>query len=130
MAGGDLISGKYSIGGADDRVPNTIGQAGGIDKHGVFEIDGSITRQDTYFGNNANFILQRWEEYVAIANKNGGDFGAQTQAQDRVCSDMVASLVLAANLHGLKALRYDNSRATNPEFFAGVKWFAGKFCGC
>lgn len=84
MAGGDLITGKYSIGGADSRVPNTIGPAAGIDKHGVFEIDGSITRQDTYFGNNANFILQRWEEYVEVADRNGGLFGAQTQAEDRV----------------------------------------------
>lgn len=39
---------------ADARVPNTIGPALGLDKHGVFEIDGSITHQDTYFGNNAN----------------------------------------------------------------------------
>lgn len=85
MAGGDLITGKYSIGGADDRVPNTIGPALGLDKHGVFEIDGSITREDTYFSNNANFVQQRWDEYVDIADKNGGLFGAQTQAQDRVC---------------------------------------------
>lgn len=72
MAGGDLITGKYSIGGADDRVPNTIGPALGLDKHGVFEIDGSITREDTYFSNNANFVQQRWDEYVDIADKNGG----------------------------------------------------------
>ena len=63
MAGGDLVTGKYTIGGADARVPNTIGPAGGLDKHGVFEIDGSITRQDTALGNNANFLLQRWNEY-------------------------------------------------------------------
>ena len=44
LAGGDLVTGKYTIGGADPRVPNTIGPAGGLDKHGVFEIDGSITR--------------------------------------------------------------------------------------
>lgn len=92
MAGGDLISGKYSIGGADSRVPNTIGPAGGIDKHGVFEIDGSITRQDTYFGNNANFILQRWEEYVKIADRNGGLFGAQTQAEDRVSFQSISPI--------------------------------------
>jgi hypothetical protein len=84
LAGGDLVSGKYSIGGADSRVPNTLGPALGLDKHGVFEIDGSITREDVYFGNNANFILQRWNEYVAIADKYGGDFGAQTQAEDNV----------------------------------------------
>jgi hypothetical protein len=86
MAGGDLVSGKYSIGGADARVPNILGPALGLDKHGVFEIDGSITRQDVYFGNNADFILQRWNEYVAIADLNDGLFNAATQAQDSVCS--------------------------------------------
>ena len=82
------MSGKYSIGGADSRVPNTIGPALGLDKHGVFEIDGSITREDVYFGNNANFLLQRWEEYVNISNKYGGDFGFQTQAEDNVCHSL------------------------------------------
>jgi len=84
LTGGDLISGKYSIGGADPRVPNNLGPALGLYKHAVFEIDGSITREDVFFGNNANFILQRWDEYVAIANKYSRDFGAQTQAEDNV----------------------------------------------
>ena len=48
---GDLVSGKYSIGGADSRVPNTLGPALGISKHGTFEIDQSISRVDQYFGN-------------------------------------------------------------------------------
>ncbi|KAI1328377.1 hypothetical protein F5Y16DRAFT_398547 [Xylariaceae sp. FL0255] len=104
LAGGDLVTGKYSIGGADSRVPNTLGPALGLDKHGVFEIDGSITREDVYFGNNANFLLQRWDEYVAISDKYGGLFGPETQAEDN-------------------GLRYDNSRATNPEFLAGAVWF-------
>ncbi|KAI9696140.1 MAG: hypothetical protein M1820_008281 [Bogoriella megaspora] len=105
LAGGDLVTGKYSIGGADSRVPNTIGPALGLDKHGVFEIDGSITREDVHFGNNANFLLQRWEEYVNISNQHGGQFNFDTQAQDN-------------------GLRYDYSRETNPEFLAGVAWFA------
>lgn len=107
LAAGDLVSGKYSIGGADDRVPDTLGPALGLDKHGVFEIDGSITRQDGHFGNNANFLLQRWDEYVEISEKYGGLFNEQTQAEDN-------------------GLRYDNSRATNPQFFAGAIWFAGR----
>ena len=105
MAGGDLVTGKYTIGGADSRVPNTIGPAGGLDKHGVFEIDGSITRQDTYFGNNANFLLQRWNEYVNESQAQGGLFNAQTNAVDN-------------------GFRYDISRETNPDFLAGVAWFA------
>ena len=84
LAGGDLPTGKYSIGGADPRVPNTIGPALGLDKHGVFEIDGSITREDVHFGNNANFLLQRWEEYVNISQKHGGLFDFETQAEDNV----------------------------------------------
>ncbi|KAL9110477.1 MAG: hypothetical protein Q9227_005021 [Pyrenula ochraceoflavens] len=104
LAGGDLASGKYTIGGADARVPNTLGPALGLDKHGVFEIDGSITREDVYFGNNANFLLQRWEEYVNIS-KTYGNFNMQMQADDN-------------------GYRYDISRETNPEFFAGAIWFA------
>lgn len=62
LAGGDLLSGKYSIGGQDNRVPNTLGPAPGLDSHGVFEIDTSITRQDTHWGNNANFLIDHWEQ--------------------------------------------------------------------
>ena len=104
IAGGVLVSGKYTIGGADPRVPNTLGPAGGLSKHGVFEIDGSITREDTHFGNQANFLLQRWQEYVAEAAKNGGLFNAQTNAAD-------------------DGLRFENSIKTNPSFPAGVVWF-------
>lgn len=105
MAGGDLVSGKYTIGGADARVPNTIGPAGGLDKHGVFEIDGSITREDVHFGNNANFLLQRWQEYVNETSQTGGLFNQKLNAIDN-------------------GYRYDISRETNPDFLAGVIWFA------
>ncbi len=44
IAGGDLVTGKYSIGGQDSRVPNTLGPALGASKHGFFETDTSITR--------------------------------------------------------------------------------------
>lgn len=104
LAGGDLVTGKYSIGGADDRVPNTLGPALGLDKHGVFEIDGSITRQDTYFGNQANFLLDRWDVFVNQSQEYGsGLFGRDTLLEN-------------------KGAAYDLSRATNPEFFAGAKW--------
>ena len=105
LAGGDLVTGIYSIGGADPRVPNTLGLAPGMSSHGTFEIDGSITREDTYFGDNSNFILQRWNEYVDIADRHEGQFKAEAQAEDN-------------------GLRYDYSRATNPWFFAGAIWFA------
>ena len=50
-------------------------------------------------------MICRWLEYVDIANQNGGLFNEMTQAQDN-------------------GLRYDNSRNTNPQFLAGVAWFA------
>lgn len=50
LAGGDIVSGAYSIGGADARVPNTLGPSLGISKHGFFEVDNSISREDAYFG--------------------------------------------------------------------------------
>ncbi|MCJ1449806.1 hypothetical protein MMC28_000134 [Mycoblastus sanguinarius] len=105
MARGDLVTGKYTIGGADSRVPNTIGPAGGLDKHVAFEIDGSIIRQDTALANNANFLLQRWDEYVNESQAQGGLFNAQTNAVD-------------------KGFRYDISKETNPSFLVGVAWFA------
>jgi hypothetical protein len=79
LAGEDLVAGKYSIGGADARVPNALGPALGLNRHGVFEIDGSITRKEGYLGNNANFIKQRWDEYVDIANSHGGQFEFDTK---------------------------------------------------
>ena len=47
---------------------NTISTALSLDKHGAFEPDGNIARQDVYFGNNANFIKQPWDEFVIMVN--------------------------------------------------------------
>ena len=106
IAGGDLVTGKYSIGGADSRVPNTLGPALGLDKHGTFEIDGSISRPDNYFGNQADFIPSRWETVRQQAvSSGGGFFGIETQIANQKAT-------------------YETARATNPEFFAGVKYFA------
>lgn len=76
LSGGDLITGKHSIGGADSRVPNTLGQSLGSSHHGPFEVDNSVTRVDTYFGNQANFNLDRWNEVVTLSQQYGG-FGAE-----------------------------------------------------
>jgi hypothetical protein len=77
LSGGDLPSGLYSIGGADSRVPNTFGPSLGMSHHGPFEVDNSITRIDTYFGNQANFNLTRWNQVVALSAQYGaGLFGA------------------------------------------------------
>ena len=97
LAGGDLATGKMSIGGADARVPNTLGPALGLSHHGPFESDNSITRQDVYFGNQADFELDRWNQLLSIADANGGLFDATTMAAQYSVS-------------------YNESRSTNPEF--------------
>lgn len=94
-----------TIGGEDARVPNTLGPALGISHHGPFEVDQSISRQDTYFGNNADFKLARFNAIREIANKNGGQFGMETWAEER-------------------AMTYQQSRETNPQFDAGPKHLA------
>ena len=109
ITGGDLLTGKFSIGGADSRVPNTLGPSLGLDKHGTFEVDNSITRQDAYFGNQANFLASRWDRLNNIRNQNGGgQFGRETMRYDG-------------------AVTYDESRSTNPQFNAGIKWLIVAF---
>lgn len=105
LAGGDLPSGKYSIGGADSRVPNTLGPSLGISKHGFFEVDNSISRADAYFGNQANFQLDRFNRLVNITKKYNGEFGNSAFAEERV-------------------LVYNEAKNNNPQFTAGVRWLA------
>ncbi|KAJ8609908.1 hypothetical protein MRB53_038846 [Persea americana] len=105
LAGGDLPSGKYSIGGADSRVPNTLGPSLGISKHGFFEVDNSISREDAYFGNQADFRLDRFNRLVGIANKYNGEFGNSAFAEERV-------------------LVYNEAKNNNPQFDAGIRWLA------
>lgn len=50
LAGGDLPTGAYSIGGEDARVPNTLGPSLGISRHQFFEVDNSISRVDAGVG--------------------------------------------------------------------------------
>ena len=105
LSGGDLVTGIYSIGGEDKRVPNTLGVAPGISFHGPFEIDQSISRIDSYFGNQANFHLPRFNQLVADANANGGEFGFDAFNAERQRT-------------------YKQSRDTNPYFDAGPKQLA------
>jgi len=101
LAGGDIPTGAYSIGGADSRVPNTIGPAYGIDRHGLFEIDASISRNDRYYGDNHSFNITRWNKLVSDANTYGdGLFNIEAMANN--AADAV-----------------DTSRAENPEFTMG-----------
>lgn len=74
LAGGDPVTGKYSIGGQDDRVPNTLGPALGLDRHGLFELDGSISRSDKGFGDNHSFNTTKWDALIEDANTAGGGY--------------------------------------------------------
>lgn len=106
LSGGDLATGKYSIGGVDKRVPNTLGPALGISHHGPFEVDQSISRIDTYFGNNANFHKTRFDAITKIAEENhGGLYGQSLWNEERQKT-------------------YTHARETNPEFDAGAKHLA------
>lgn len=106
IAGGDLATGKFTIGGADSRVPNTLGPALGIDKHGTFEIDGSISRQDNYFGNQADFIPSRWAAVRKQAETAGnGYYNLEMWTENQKQSYMI-------------------SRNNNPEATLSVKYFA------
>lgn len=102
LAGGDIPTGKYSIGGQDSRVPETLGQpVYGIDRHGLFEIDASISRGDRYFGDNHSFNISRWNKLVEDAN-NYGDGLFNIDAVQNNAADQVEA-----------------SRANNPDFTFG-----------
>lgn len=102
LAGGDIPTGKYTIGGRDSRVPETLGvPVYGIDRHGLFEIDASISRGDRYFGDNHSFNISRWNKLVSDANTYG-DGLFNIEAMKHNAADQV-----------------DASRANNPEFAFG-----------
>lgn len=102
LAGGDIPTGKYTIGGRDTRVPETLGVPNyGIDRHGLFEIDASISRGDRYYGDNHSFNITRWNKLVQDANTYG-DGLFNIDAVKHNAADAV-----------------DTSRATNPEFAFG-----------
>ena len=90
----------------DSRVINSIGPALGLFKHGTFETDGSITRQDDYFGNEGTFPLSCWNALVSQANElNGGLFGRDLFTRERYTT-------------------FNTALSTNPVFSGGAKQFA------
>jgi hypothetical protein len=56
-------------------------------------------------GNQANFQLDRFNRFVNITQRYGGEFGNSAFAEERV-------------------LVYNEAKNTNPEFNAGVRWLA------
>lgn len=105
ISGGDLPTGMYSIGGADSRVPNTIGPALGISHHGIFEVDSSISRIDSALGNQASFNESRWEYIESFTKPYNGLYGIEMWNDERVKT-------------------YEMSRDTNPSFQFEAKGLA------
>lgn len=105
LAGGDIPTGKYSIGGQDPRVPSTLGSPVlGIDRHGLFEIDGSISRGDRFYGDNHSFNITRWNKLVTDANTYGdGLFNIEAMKHNA-------------------AEQVDASRKENPQFAFGANF--------
>lgn len=103
LAGGDIPTGIYSIGGKSPLVPQTLGEpVFGIDRHGLFEIDASVSREDRYYGDNHSFNITRWNKLVSDANTYG-DGLFNFNAMKRNAADAV-----------------ETSRAENPEFNMGL----------
>ncbi|KXN91485.1 Aromatic peroxygenase [Leucoagaricus sp. SymC.cos] len=99
------IGGKTSKTGADPPAPATVG---GLDTHGPFEGDASITRGDAYFGDNHSFNETLFGELVDESNKYGAGKYNYTVGGE------------------LRYRRLQDSIQTNPEFsFKGARYVAG-----
>ncbi|KAF5352359.1 hypothetical protein D9756_005988 [Leucocoprinus leucothites] len=89
------IGGKSTLTGEDPPAPAT---AGGLNTHGPFEGDASITRGDAYFGDNHSFNETLFGELVEYSNRYGAGKYNYTVAGE------------------LRWRRFQDSVATNPEF--------------
>ncbi|KAF6217672.1 hypothetical protein HO133_006774 [Letharia lupina] len=111
---GDPITEKMSIGcDATSRTSLTgslLGAEGGLDSHNKFEGDASLTRADFFFGDDHTFNETYFAELTALAYK-GGD------KTDVINSYSFNQTVVAQHQFN----RYQNSKATNPNFFFGPK---------
>ncbi|CAA9964295.1 hypothetical protein CFE70_007046 [Pyrenophora teres f. teres 0-1] len=106
QAGGDVVTGKLSIG--CDATSRTallplLGRQPGLNGHNKFEADSSLTRNDYYTSNGDNY------------NFNGTLFGNMKKVADRVSGGKFDRNALAA----YRSQRYDESRRENPNFLFG-----------
>ncbi|KAH6897767.1 Chloroperoxidase [Coprinopsis sp. MPI-PUGE-AT-0042] len=104
---GNLVTDLISIG---DKTPKTGMQppppapVAGMNHHGTFEGDASISRGDAYFGDNHSFNPELFEQFKNFSSIYGGGFYNLTVASE------------------LRAHRYQQSIETNPEFrFMGLR---------
>lgn len=109
---GDIITTKMSIGGDATSQTAALGAAqapyakeGGLIVHNTFEADTSLTRDDVYLANGNNY------DFNGTLFKMMTDTCQQTSGglYDRKCMSLY------------RKQRYDQSRATNPNFYFGIK---------
>ncbi|CAO2658790.1 Nn.00g065130.m01.CDS01 [Neocucurbitaria sp. VM-36] len=106
QAGGDIVTGKLSIG--CDATSRTallplLGNQPGLNGHNKFEADTSLTRNDYFTANGDNY------------NFNGTLFASMKSVADRVSGGNFDRNALAA----YRSQRYDESVQQNPNFFFG-----------
>ncbi|RMZ69414.1 heme-thiolate peroxidase aromatic peroxygenase like [Pyrenophora seminiperda CCB06] len=105
-AGGDVVTGKLSIG--CDATSRTallplLGRQRGLNDHNKFESDASLTRNDYFLANGDNYSF------------NGTLFANMKKVADRVSGGNFDRNTLAA----YRAQRYDESLQQNSNFFFG-----------
>ncbi|KAH7100961.1 heme-thiolate peroxidase [Auriculariales sp. MPI-PUGE-AT-0066] len=102
LVDGNHVSNLMSIGektprtGADPPKPAIVG---GLNTHGVFEGDASLTRGDAFFGDNHSFNSTLFQKLIGSSNTYGGGWYNLTAASE------------------LRFHRIQESLASNPEFF-------------
>nr|GAT56219.1 heme-thiolate peroxidase [Mycena chlorophos] len=75
MRGNPFVN-RMSIGGVSPLVPplpNNAGTPGGISLHGGIEGDASMTRADTYIGDNINFQNLMYDMDLVLLGRHGGN---------------------------------------------------------
>ncbi|KAH9881250.1 hypothetical protein J1614_001746 [Plenodomus biglobosus] len=106
QAGGDVVTGKLSIG--CDATSRTallplLGRQPGLNTHNKFEADSSLTRSDYFLNNGDNYSF------------NGSLFDSMKNVADRVSGGNFDLNALAA----YRSQRYDESVQSNGNFFFG-----------
>jgi hypothetical protein len=101
LVDGNVLTNLLSIGGLTPLTgtpPPAPAIAAGIDHHGTFEGDTSMTRQDAFFGNQFDFNEPLFDQFLEFSNMYGGGFYNITAAAK------------------LRQQRVAQSTATNPDF--------------
>ena len=112
---GDIVTTKMSIGGEATSQTALLGslaagisKEGGLDTHDTFEADSSLTRNDYYLHNGDNYSFNG-TLFGMMTGTCQGTSSADNPLFDRTCMSLYRSQ------------RYDESKATNPNFYFGPK---------